>query len=343
MRALAMSLLCMLAASGAASAQPRPAPAPATHVVLVTIDGLRWQELFRGADPALVSDSAYRARYIDVPDRAAALMPFLLSFGQTGALIGNRDAGSCARVANEFWFSYPGYAEILAGRPNARVRSNAAVPNRDVTILERIARRLEFHDQVEVFAAWDATPAIVNTGRSRLPVFLPPTQAQPYDAHLFAAVRARFSNLPRVTWIAFGDTDSYAHAGDYYAVLRAATAVDDFLREMWTAIESNPATAGRTVLIVTTDHGRGATERGAWRGHGSGRWRGIGVPGLRREGSDAVFIAVRGPGIAATGAYTMQACATLSQTGATLLQSIGLLEQERQPDMAAPLDVFGAQ
>src|SRR6185503_4338146 len=125
-------------------------------------------------------DAAYRARYVDVPDRAQALAPFLLSFARDGALIGNRDAGSCARVSNDFWFSYPGYAEMLAGRPNPRVRSNQATPNDDVTVLERLAQRPEFTGQVRVFAEWNAVPAIVNAERSGIPVSLPPNYEAPH-------------------------------------------------------------------------------------------------------------------------------------------------------------------
>jgi len=107
-------------------------------------------------------------------------------------------------------------------------------------------------------------------------------------------------------------------------------------------VGGDPRTAGNTTLIVTADHGRGASEGGRWSGHGSGRWRGIVVPGLRHVGSDAVFIAARGPGVAATNAYDMDHCATSGQVAATLLQSLGVLAQERQPDMAAPLAIFGA-
>ncbi|MBC7767523.1 MAG: alkaline phosphatase family protein [Phycisphaerales bacterium] len=335
-----LTALAALAVSAGLVPMAASAQTPQPHVVLVTIDGVRWEDLFRGADPALVVDEAYRARYVDTPARPAALAPFLLSFAEHGALIGNRDAGSCARVANDFWFSYPGYAEILAGRPNPRVRYNEAVPNDDVTVLERLARRPDFANQVRVFAAWDATPAIVNSARSSIPVFLPPTQDQPYDDHVMGAVREAYANPPRVTWIAFGDPDSYAHAGAYEAYLNAITEADAFLQALWASIESDPRTAGHTTLIVTTDHGRGVSERNRWRGHGSGRWRGIIVPGLRREGSDAVFIAARGPGIAGAGAYNMENCATLGQVAPTLLASLGLLAEEGQSDMAAPLAVF---
>jgi hypothetical protein len=330
-----LALLGSLFAIASAGAEERPA-----YVVLVTVDGYRWQELFRGADPALVTSQSYRARYIDVPDRAQALTPFLLSFAQHGALIGDRDAGSCARVANEYWFSYPGYAEILSGRPNPDIRSNRAIPNQDVTILERLARRDAFAGQIQVYAEWNAVPSILNVARSRIPVFTPPDEAAPHDPQVMGAARSVFANLPRVTWIALGDTDNRAHEGDYEAYLSAATEADNFLRELWQAIESDPRTAGRTTLIVTADHGRGESEGGRWRGHGSGRWRGITVPGLRREGSDAIFIAVRGPGVVSANVYTMENCATAGQVAATVLDSLHLLAEESEPDMAPPLAVF---
>jgi hypothetical protein len=331
------SVLFVLAALAALSSPALAQEAPKS-VVLVTIDGLRWEELFRGADPDLVRDDETRARYIDVPDRAQALAPFLLSFTQTGALIGNRDAGSCARVSNAFWFSYPGYAEMLGGRPNPRVRYNAAIPNDDVTVLERLIRRPEFAGQVRVFAEWNAVPAIVNAERSGIPVSLPPEYDAPHDPQVMTAVREVLPTLPRVTWINLGGTDTNAHAGRYADYLASASAADAFLSELWAAIEANPRTAGRTTLIVTTDHGRGAAVRNRWRGHGSGRWRGIVVPGLRHVGSDAVWIAARGPGIG-SGAYDLENCATISQVAATMLRSIDL-DEERQPDMAQPLDVF---
>jgi len=334
MRSVLFAMAALAAMVSPALAQEAP-----KNVVLVTIDGLRWEDLFRGADPSLVRDAEYRARYVDVPDRAQALAPFLLSFAQDGALIGNRDAGSCARVSNDFWFSYPGYAEMLAGRPNPRVRSNQAIPNEDITVLERLAQRPEFAGQVRVFAEWNAVPAIVNAERSGIPVSLPPDYEAPHDAQVMTAVRSVLPELPRVTWINLGDTDTNAHAGHYNAYLDAANTADAFVRELWAAIEANPRTAGRTTLIVTVDHGRGASAGNRWRGHGSGRWRGIVVPGLRHGGSDAVFMAVRGPGVRSA-SYSNDNCATTSQVAATLLESVDMLDAVGQPDMAPPLDVF---
>lgn len=321
-------------------AAPARAEAPASHLILVTIDGYRWEDLFRGADPELVTDERYRARYVDVPDRAAALTPFLLSFREHGALIGNRDEGSCARVSNEYWFSYPGYSEMLVGRPNPAIRSNAAVPNGDVTVLERLARRPEFANEVRVFAEWDVVPAILNVERSNIPVVTPPDYEAEHDPQVLEAAQVLLRDLPRVTWLALGDTDNFAHKGEYEGYLRAATNADNFLRTLWEAIEASAETAGHTAMIVTVDHGRGPAEDGGWNDHGSGMWRGFRVPGVYREGSDAVFIAVRGPGVRAPGAYATENCATLAQVAATMLESVGLLAEEGQPDMAEPLDVF---
>lgn len=339
MRHLMLALATVLAAVAA----PAYAQEPPPSLILVTIDGYRWEELFRGADPALVTDERYRARYVDVPDRAAALTPFLLSFAQTGALIGNRDANSCARVANDFWFSYPGYAEMLAGRPNPRVRYNAAVPNDDVTVLERLARRPEFAGQVRVFAEWKTMRAILNEERSGLSIFTTPDYEAPHDPQVIPAARAARADPPRVLYVALGDTDNRAHEGDYDAYLAAASEADAFLREIWEAYQANPRTVGRTTMIVTVDHGRGAAENDRWTGHGSGRWRGIIVPGLRHVGSDAIFIAARGPNVVSADAYTMENCATLGQVAGTILAALGLLGEEGQPDMASPLDVFARE
>lgn len=51
-------LLCVLLAPSAVLAQ-QPA---ARNVLLVTLDGLRWQELFRGLDPRLAASAEYNPR-----------------------------------------------------------------------------------------------------------------------------------------------------------------------------------------------------------------------------------------------------------------------------------------
>src|SRR5687768_14584096 len=80
--------------------------AEGARVILVVADGLRWQEVFRGADPSI---AGARGKYWreSPAERRVALMPFLWStVAREGGLIGNRDIGSRAVVTNPMKFSY---------------------------------------------------------------------------------------------------------------------------------------------------------------------------------------------------------------------------------------------
>ena len=95
---LACALTCAATACAATTAHAQPVPAQDQRVVFVMIDGLRWQEVFRGADPALAAEGEYmhsewastaRAQFAEASDRRAALMPFVTGTMATqGALIG---------------------------------------------------------------------------------------------------------------------------------------------------------------------------------------------------------------------------------------------------------------
>ena len=93
----------------------QPAEKPATqNVILVMTDGLRWQEVFRGAEMSLINvknkvkDEAAlkKAYWRDTPDaRREALMPFLWGkIAKHGQIYGNRDKGSDAYVTNNLLF-----------------------------------------------------------------------------------------------------------------------------------------------------------------------------------------------------------------------------------------------
>ena len=96
------------------------------NIVFISIDGYRWEEIFRGADSSLLrikkfnqQDSAsvankYWAATQD--ERRKKLMPFFWSvIAKEGQLYGNRDLGNNVNVKNRFWFSYPGRSETICG------------------------------------------------------------------------------------------------------------------------------------------------------------------------------------------------------------------------------------
>src|SRR5262245_8348588 len=135
-----------------------PAWAGKTHnVILVIADGVRWQEVFEGADATLLNGDAggswtsaedLRRKYWndDPLIRRRLLFPFLWETVATrGQLLGNQRAGSIARVTNPLWFSYPGYNELASGAADPRIDSNEFGPNPNVTVFEWLNTRPGLH------------------------------------------------------------------------------------------------------------------------------------------------------------------------------------------------------
>src|SRR5580698_355147 len=95
-------------------------PLKTKHVVLVMTDGVRWEEIFRGAEQMLMSRGAGGVKDVNLlalrrdfdrptaQERREALFPFLWkTIVRQGQLFGNQDRGSVARVTNRKYFSYP--------------------------------------------------------------------------------------------------------------------------------------------------------------------------------------------------------------------------------------------
>lgn len=329
------------------------------RLVIVTLDGLHWRELFQSADPARAADRAFVndpaatvKAYVEAPDRARFLMPFLHNVvARDGVLLGNRDLGSCVKVANDQWFSFPGYNEILSGRPDPEIRSNAFGPNPNVTVLEWLNGRTGFAGRVQAVTSWSVFADILNVGRSKLPVnagwggkaetpvdpmlarleagaprIWPTVRLDAFtQAHALATLKVK---RPRVLYVAYGETDDFAHDGRYDLTLEGARRTDGFIAELWAALQANPAYAGRTTMILTTDHGRGEGRPDAWKHHGKPMF----------AESDAAWIGVLGPGVRKP-PVSME-CATVGQVAATALTALGIDWRAFRADAAPPLDVF---
>lgn len=347
------------------------ASAGKTHqVILVIADGVRWQEVFTGADPTLLNDAAggswespealkkaYGAD--DVDARRRQLFPFLWNtVAKQGQIYGNRTKGSVARVTNPFWFSYPGYNEMSTGIADPRIDSNDFGPNPNVTVFEWLNGRPGFTGQVEIFATWATFADIFNGTRSKLPIRAGKTLVDPQDRsptgqllrelyrtttrlegddpldsflHVVSREHLR-KKQPRVLFLGYGDTDNYQHMGRYDSFLETAHSFDAYMAELWNQIQSSPATKDRTTLIISTDHGRGS---------GPVQWKDHGVD---QKGSDAIWLAVIGPDTPALGERSNVAEVTQSQIAATLAAFVGEDWRAFRPQAGAPIrDVLGAK
>src|SRR5664279_2187687 len=155
--------------------------AAAKNLVIVLMDGYRWQELYHGADSAIIfnkkynhTDSAWTiTKYWDndLEQRRHKLMPFVWeTIADKGQLYGDRDFGNLVNVQNRYWFSYPGRSEIFTGYYDSAVNSNDYPDNPNSNVLEFINEKPGFKGQVVTFSSWDAVARILNRNRNGMMV-----------------------------------------------------------------------------------------------------------------------------------------------------------------------------
>lgn len=321
---------------------------PAENIIIITTDGFRWQEVFSGMDSAIANnkkfnegDSTYIYQHYwsnDASDRRKKLLPFFWNTLQPqGQLYGNRALGSQVNTANPHWFSYPGYSEIMTGYADSAINSNSYPPNPHVTLLEFLNNQPGLRGKVNAFGAWDAFDRILNEQRSGIPVVSafdttmhPNAQQQLINAMLrdsykpwkqgecldvfthYAAFEELKKNKPRVLYIAYGETDEWAHAGRYLSYLDAAHQVDAWLQQLWNYVQSDPKYKNKTALFITTDHGRGDKIKSQWTDHGSAV-----------VGANEIWMAAMGPGIAAKGEMKSHETLYQQQFAQTIAKLLG--------------------
>jgi len=366
--ALFLLLLAVLLAGEARAqesgtrAQARDAGAVADNVLIVTLDGFRWQELFGGYDRAYntkadggVADAAQeplKARFDrTTPEaRRETLLPFLWTVvAREGQVFGDATRKSRVRITNGLWFSYPGYNEMLAGAADARVDSNDKKVNPNLTVLEWLNRRPGFEGRVAAYGSWDVLPFIVAAERSGVhtngdgPAILEPKSerdqllndvtddlphywsGERFDAPTMQGALEYFrTRKPRVLYVMLGETDEWAHGRRYDLYLDAAWRSDRFVRRLWELAQSLPEYRGRTALVLATDHGRGSTPAD-WTDHGE-----------KVPAAESIWMAVMGPHTPALGVRE-GVQATQSQLAATVAALLGLDFGAASPKAAPPL------
>jgi hypothetical protein len=315
------------------------------NIIIVTLDGFRWQEVFGGADEALVNNKTYVA---DTPllkqqywassadERRKKLLPFFWNtIQQQGQLYGNRWQGNKVNNVNKYWFSYPGYNEIFTGFPDDSVNSNDKRWNPNVNVLEFINQQPKYKNKVAVFATWDVFPYILNTKRSGLYVnadvdtlkfnnkelqlindmqFLTtrPLGVRPDIFTYFAAREYLKTYKPKVLYIAFDETDDFAHGGMYDQYLFSAHAEDAMIADLWNTIRSMPGYKNKTTLIITCDHGRGDKIKDQWKDHGT-----------KVEDAGQIWIAALGPDTKPMGEIKSEMLLYQAQLATTLAAILG--------------------
>jgi len=323
----------------------------AENIIIITTDGFRWQEIFKGMDSAIANDNKFNqgdSAYIfkkywaaDPDERRKKIMPFLWSIvEQKGQLYGNREHDNKVSNANRYWFSYPGYNEIFTGYPDTAVNSNAYPPNPNTNLLEFLNKLPQYRNRVAAFGAWDAFDRILNEQRSGFPVYSafdktggknptikekimnemledsykPFGEEECLDVFThYGAMNYLETKKPKVLYISYGETDEWAHSGHYKDYLDAAHMVDKWIRDIWNYIQTDPFYKNKTALFITTDHGRGDIKKEEWTSH----YDGI-------ADSYQIWFAAMGPGITAKGEVKSPVQLYQKQFAQTMAAILGL-------------------
>lgn len=356
MKPVIVVLFCLLGVRSVAQS------APPRNVFIITTDGFRWQEVFRGADSLLIRDTACvkdttllcQQFWSDDPEeRKRKLLPFFWNvIAQKGRLSGNRSYGSEVNVANLYKISYPGYNEILTGYADTRFIPNLTVSNRNTNILEYLNTTEIYAGKVVAFSSWNLMPYILAENRSGLPVNSGYEMLEEGDDILNILINEVQKNVvhkgntrqdlltyasaknyieqqhPKVVFLGLGETDEYAHKGRYDQYLQKAHQVDRMLAELWYFVQTDPFYKDNTVFLITTDHGRGS-KRNKWSQHGF--WV---------KGSGEAWMAMIGAGIASEGEIKTKERLYQKQIASTV--SLLLHEKFEVPDhtVAGPLKLI---
>jgi len=361
--AVLLTMAATLAATAPLPAQ-RPVGA-ADNVILITIDGARVQEMFGGLDLDILRSTlkkgqtaedqpVYRRFWADSPQaRREKLMPFFWKtlMSEHGSIAGNGMLGSAVRLTNRHRFSYPGYSEILVGEAlDEAIKSNDPIRNPNRTVLETVRERLALPPaRVATVASWAHFNAIaehiegatfVNAGREALagPAGLdrlnawqveaaPPWDHVRFDTFTFDVAMTHLAAArPRLLYLALDETDDWAHDARYERLLDAYARTDQYLKRLWTWLESQPDYRGRTHLLITTDHGRGRTPAD-WRDHGE-----------KIAGAEDVWIAFVSPSMSRRGEWKNHPGLFTNQIAATVARWLGVDWRAIRPTAGTPIE-----
>ena len=362
-----LAILLASCASTPPSSSHKSTAARGRNVILITVDGLRNEELFGGVDERVLGSVEYSGIEYEsesVRVRAAyggsspnlsrsALMPFFWTeLVPNGVLLGNESRGGGVRVTNKELFSAPGYIEILTGEPHHDVVSNDLIRYPYPSFMEYAKEGLGLvYTDLATIGSWEGFATLSS---SRPDLFFSNTgfeQVQPAyatermrwlgelqhdimtlwpegrsDAVTFGMTVEYLQKFkPRVLYIAFGETDDWAHQRRYDRYLDYIHVFDSYLERLWTLLQSMDEYRDNTTLIITTDHGRGHDPK-EWVEHGAGL-----------AGSEAIWIAIIGPDVPHLGEIAPANPVTQSDVAATALKALGLDYRQFNPRMGPPI------
>jgi hypothetical protein len=276
-------------------ADPGVSPAPPDRaVVVIVLDGARWQDVLMGVDGELARQARIDPRAANTPT-----MPRLLDLARTrGAIFGSPGSGTVMSASGPNFVSLPGYTEILGGHPPTACDGNQCPATKRTTLADDVRAWSDSPRDVAIFSSWpdlvrvaslhpetmvvsggrslrqnenvlredEAMSALLDRGASALAW---PGELDFRPDRFTAPLATRYLELarPRFLFLSLGEPDEYAHHGDYAEYLESLRYADEAIAEIVEALDRMGERGRHTTVFVTADHGRAAD----FRDHG-GKW-----------------------------------------------------------------------
>jgi len=257
-------------------------PPRTDRVVLLVIDGARWQDVFSGVDPARAQRSGMTEEQIV---GAEELTPNLHALAQRGVALGGE--GSPFLSSGPNFVSLPGYVEILTGRP-ATCWENDCPADGAATLVDDFRAMPGATDaNIVMLSSWDRLANVTGSAPDRATIStgrktghnLDALRADPQGAFFYdrgrdsapapgygdyrpdgatadLAVHLLHATQPKFLFLSLGDPDERAHQGDYPGYLAALRAADATLGRLVAEIASWGEAGRHVTVAVTADHGR---------------------------------------------------------------------------------------
>lgn len=291
-------------------------PAPVEkRVILVTLDGVRWQDIV-------------------APDAEMELLPRTYeAVAEGGVIVGASTQQGCAaiRATSGSNVSLPGYIEILGGRPTGCTHNYCPTVT-NPTVLDDAAKGGV--TGIASFSSWQTIGRAVSNGHS-VGIFVSagagdqkvdpfPAEGGNYRPDRLtgpAAVAYFRANHPRMLHVGLGDTDEFAHHSNLRGYVSALKEADVLVGNLMDAV-ADAGLASSTTFIVTTDHGRAAN----FRDHGPG------IPASARS-----FVIAFGGGVKPAGVACSKHDMILADVGATVRALLDL-PPDKAPNAGKPIE-----
>lgn len=265
------------------------------NVVFLTLDGVRYEEFFNGTDPVL-----HKGRH------KVLFKTFWEKHAKDGVVFGDPRQGSVMKINNATGISHPAYLNLFSGYYETECRGNGFGDdcprfNRTTTFAERLVNELGIaRKKVVTFSSWkrveDAVEKVKGTtlfNGGKDPFLDPdfplahekinhdqlmangisndPNELYNERSDIFTfrhAITYLKNHKPKFLYIHLAKTDTMGHEDDYPGLLKKIRWCDQVIDQIIQTLDGMGEYGRNTVLIITTDHGRGLEKD--WTDHNYG-------------------------------------------------------------------------